>query len=455
MVAISREGPDLMNEPFPAGLKNAFIFSTLNALSFQIILSSPMVLYAKKLGASATILGLIAGMMPLLVIFQIPAANYIPRLGYKRFVYGGWGLRVMFIFVMALVPLAWKVLNPVSQLGLLIFLLFAFNLSRGISSCAWLPWITSLVPLTVRGRYLTIDAAVVNVGSFFAFVVAAFSLGNAPQQWQFSVIFAFSALMGAASLTFLKRIPDAPIPEQQKTSNTPIPWLGISRFGPFRKLLWMNVAWAIGYGGLSAFTTAFLRVEVGLPAQRVLLISSAVFVGGLGSLWLSSRLDRLGSKPILTLSLWMWLAVMLGWVLVSAKWASFDLWLILALQFGVGLAGSLVNTANVRLAMVIVPEMGRNHFFALFSVVLNLTLGLAPVIWGVLIDVWGPVRYQLVGLEWNRFSLFYAGSGLAFLVTLILCRRLEESNATTMPLLLHEILIKTPHRAWTRIWQRD
>ena len=50
-----------------------------------------MVLYAKSLGASATVLGIIAGMMPLLVIFQIPAANYIDRVGFKRFVYAGWG----------------------------------------------------------------------------------------------------------------------------------------------------------------------------------------------------------------------------------------------------------------------------------------------------------------------------------------------------------------------------
>src|SRR3974377_782285 len=90
---------------FPPGLHNAFLFSTFNALSYQIVLSSPMVLYAKTLGASATVLGIIAGMMPLLVIFQIPAANYVARVGFKRFVYAGWGTRVMFIFGMALVPL--------------------------------------------------------------------------------------------------------------------------------------------------------------------------------------------------------------------------------------------------------------------------------------------------------------------------------------------------------------
>lgn len=64
---------------FPPGLHHAYLFSVFNAFSYQIVLNSPMVLYAKTLGASATVLGIIAGMMPLLVIFQIPAASYIPR----------------------------------------------------------------------------------------------------------------------------------------------------------------------------------------------------------------------------------------------------------------------------------------------------------------------------------------------------------------------------------------
>src|SRR5207248_1888605 len=90
------------------------------ACNCQLMLCSPMVLYAKSLGASATILGVVAGMMPLLVIFQIPAAQYVARVGYKRFVYGGWGIRVMFIFVMALVPLASPFLNEANRLALIL-----------------------------------------------------------------------------------------------------------------------------------------------------------------------------------------------------------------------------------------------------------------------------------------------------------------------------------------------
>ena len=102
-------------------------------------------------------------------------------------------------------------------------LLFGFNLSRGISSCAWLPWITALVPGPLRGKYLARDAAVQNLASFITFLIAAACLAGDPRSWQFAVLFAFSAVMGAVSLAFLKRIPDAEMPEEARASKGRVP----------------------------------------------------------------------------------------------------------------------------------------------------------------------------------------------------------------------------------------
>src|SRR5687767_15152446 len=200
--------PTSSSEPerFPPGFTNAFWFAVFNAFSFQIILSSPMVLYAKSLGASATVVGILTGMMPLLVIFQIPAAAYVPRIGYKRFVYGGWGLRVFFIACMSLVPITAAFLNEGARLALVLALSFLFNLSRGISSCAWLPWITALLPPSLRGRYLAADAACMNAASCIVFLITGYVLGSQPTNWEFTAIFAFSALAGFVSLKFLNRI---------------------------------------------------------------------------------------------------------------------------------------------------------------------------------------------------------------------------------------------------------
>jgi len=442
---------------FPPGLHNAFLFAAFNALSFQLVLSSPMVLYAKTLGASATVLGIITGMMPLLVIFQIPAASYIPRLGFKRFVYAGWGTRVLFIFGMALVPLTGGFLDAKNRLALMLMLLFGFNLSRGISSCAWLPWITALVPPDLRGKYLVRDAGVQNSASFVTFLIAAACLTGEPQPrpWQFAILFAFSAIMGAVSLAFLKRIPDAPMPADVRVSSSPVPWLEMLRHPPFKKLLRTIVGWSFAYGGMTAFTVAFLKAEAAMAEGKILLVTSTAFLGGLSSLWfLGSRLDRLGSKPVLTFSFAAWLAVLWGWISLSGGLLPVKLSLVLTLQFLMGLLAALVQMSNTRLAMAIIPVMGRNHFFAIYSVAGNVALGLAPIGWGLLIDAVGKRSPSWLGLSWNRFTVFFAAAALAYLATLVLARRLEEPRAASMEQLLREILIQSPQRFWLRFWPK-
>ena len=451
---MSDEPPTHSTPAFPAGLGHAFLFATFNALSYQMVLGSPMVLYAKSLEASATILGLIAGMMPLLVIFQIPAANHVARVGYKRFVYAGWGMRVLFIFCMAMVPLAGGFLDSATQLALLLMLLFGFNLSRGISSAAWLPWITTLVPLAIRGKYLARDATCGHVASCAAFLLAGACLGQTSRPWQFALIFAFSAVMGAISLNFLKRIPDVAPPETEITAKIGVPWRAIAAHPPFRKLLHFNVAWSFAYGGMATFTVAYLRVEGGLPEGTIMLVTALSFLGGLAGLtYFDSRTDRLGSKPVLTFCLGLWLLILLGWLALAGRVVHPQLVLVILLQLLMGFAYALVNMNQTRLAMVLVPEMGRSHFFALFSVVGNLTLGITPILWGLAIDACRALRLNLAGWELNRYSLFFLGTLAAFGLCLVLCRKLDEPRARDIDELLRDIL-RTPQRLWLRLWPR-
>ena len=440
---------------FPAGLQNAYLFSGFNALSFPLVLSSPMVLYARTLGASATVLGIIAGMMPLLVIFQIPAANYIQRVGFKRFVYAGWGTRVLFIFAMALVPVTGIFIDANNRLGLMLMLLFCFNLSRGISSCAWLPWITILVPAMLRGKYLARDAAVQNSASFLTFLVAAVCLAGHPQPWQFSILFAFSAITGAISLSFLKRIPDVEMPEELRGGKGRVPYLAMISHPPFKKLLRNVVGWSVAYGGMTAFTVTFLKSQLGMSETRILLISAVSFIGGWSSLWfLGHRLDWLGSKPVLTFCYIAWLAVLGGWFSLASGFFHPHLALVLILEFFMGLLAALVQMSNTRLAMAVIPVTGRNHFFAIYSVMGNVTLGLAPIIWGLFIDAVGARAPVMYGLVWNRFALFFLAAALAFIGTLIMARRLEEPEAVSMDQLLLDILRQSPLRFWLRFWPR-
>ncbi len=447
---------DTRKQTFPPGLSNAFLFAVFNALSFQIVLGSPIVLYAQTLGASATVLGIITAMMPLLVMFQIPAANYINQVGYRRFVLSGWSARVVCIFGLALVPLTGVFLETQTRLALVLALLFGFNLLRGISSCAWLPWITMLVPAHLRGRYLARDAAVTNLASFGAFMVAAGCLYGSPRPWQFSVLFLFSALAGTVSLMFLRRIPDVPPPAEPESGKSRVPWFDMVQYKPFKRQLIQLVAWSVAYGGITPFTVAFLKSQTGMAEDKIMMVSSVAFLGGLSSQWfLGSRLDRVGSKPVLGFACAMWVAVAVGWLTLAGELYATGLAVVLVLQFLMGLLAALVNMANTRLAMAIIPPMGRNHYFAIYSVVGNLALGLAPIGWGLVIDAIGTRKFDWLGLSWNRYTIYYAATAVWFVAALLCTRWLEEPEAVSLETLLRDILIESPYRFWLRFWPRS
>ena len=86
----------------PPQATNSFRFSLFNAINFQITLGAPMVLYAKSLGGSATTIGLVASLAPLMTVLQLPTAYFIPRVGYKGFVLFGWSLRAVLLFMLAI-----------------------------------------------------------------------------------------------------------------------------------------------------------------------------------------------------------------------------------------------------------------------------------------------------------------------------------------------------------------
>ena len=70
------------------------------------------------------------------------------------------------------------------------------------------------------------------------------------------------------------------------------------------EFLRLNVAYALSYGGMLTFITAFLRSHENLDERVILVVLGSFFLGGLISPWLAgSRLDRLGSRPALRLAL--------------------------------------------------------------------------------------------------------------------------------------------------------
>ncbi|MEI7865344.1 MAG: MFS transporter, partial [Chthoniobacterales bacterium] len=224
----------------PPGSLNFNGFSFFNAVSFQIILGSPVILFAKSLGASSFILGVLVSLTPLLTILQLWAARFLHRTGYRNFVLAGWGSRTIFTLCIACLPL-WPGISDRTRLAWLLVALFGFNSLRGFASGAWLPWLTALVPENVRGRFLSRDQAFMHTGCLVALLVSSWVMSGPVVEADYAIVFGIGAVAAVISLWFIRRIPEAQTQEQRRESAVLVPWRAMLAYKPFLRLLFFSM----------------------------------------------------------------------------------------------------------------------------------------------------------------------------------------------------------------------
>jgi MFS family permease len=438
----------------PEGVGKAYAFQVFNTASFTIVLSTPMILYFKKLGASATVLGIVLALPQLLNILQIPAAQFVEKMGYRAFVLRGWTLRAAFILGMAGVAILPEQINATTRIALLLFLLFAFNASRGISLCGFLPWITQWIPEEVRGRYISRDqmsAALATVGTM---ILAACYLRPPEARLAYGSLFFASFLTAIVSLWFLQGIPDVPVPPALE-SRVRVPYKEMLLHPPFFKLLVFNAVFLAGQAGGGVFWIPLLRDSFAATDSLILGMTVLWSAACAACLWGFGHLvDRVGSRPLLGLATLVFVAHFSIWASVAARVLPFNLPVICLIQSTSGISISLFNLANTRLVMATVPPMGRSHFFALYTVVTSLVSGVFPIFWGMLLDGltgWGTSwsRWQ-----WNQYSLLYGAVVVIMIIALVTRNHLSEERAMTTDAFLRELLVETPSRALSRLLAR-
>jgi len=438
----------------PTGVGNAYLFQVFNTVSYTIVLGTTMILYFKKLGASATVLGIVLALPALLNILQIPAAHFVEAIGYRAFVLRGWTLRAAFILAMAGVALLPEKINASTRIALLLFLLFAYNASRGISLCGFLPWVTQWIPEEVRGRYVSRDQMSSAVAMLGTMILAAFHLRPPEAKYAYGLLFFASFLTAIISLWFLRRIPDVPVPSSAASPER-VPYKEMLLHPPFFKLLVYNAVFLIAQAGSGVFWIPMLRDSFAATDSLILGMMVLWSAVSAACLWGFGHLvDRVGSRPLLGLATLVFVIHLSCWCSVAARVLPFNLATIFVIQFTSGICVSLFNLANTRLVMATVPAMGRSHFFALYTVVTSLVSGVFPIFWGIVLDTLAGWGVAWSNWQWNQYSISYCAITIIMMVALVLRNRLSEPRAMTTDAFLRELLVETPSRAISRLLAR-
>ncbi len=405
-----------MSTGLPKGAWNVHWFTLFNALSFQIVLGAPVILYAKSLGASSTVIGVMASFVPLVMVLQLPAAKLLHVYGYKKFMRTGWGLRSLFLFMISVVPVL-AFLDTVSKLILLAGALFIFNVLRGIATAAWMPWLAAIIPDGEQTDFFSRDHMFLFGGSLISLVASAsVAIGN-PGDFEFSMVFLLSAVAAVVSVLFINKIPDPAHEETSSSSSQGVPWKEIVLYPPFFSAVVFNVFLLFVVGSLGVFSVEYLHENPDFTVSSVLYLSGLSFVGSLFVLsFLGGRIKRFGTKPVIAGSVLLFALVIGGWFLVASGVIGCSLLMVALLNFLGGVAGAAFNAANARLIFGSVPVLGRNHFFAFFTVLTQLGMGASPVAWGLMLDFIGSYEVVTGGFSWKRHSFYF---GALFFMSLL------------------------------------
>ena len=77
-------------------------------------------------------------------------------------------------------------------------------------------------------------------------------------------------------------------------------------------------------------------------------------------------------------------------------------------------------------------------------------MGISPTLWGVMIDVTSASKAVWLGIEWNEYTLYFAGVAGVLMLTALTTIRLEEAKAARLNELFLDLVRHSPLRSWLR-----
>jgi len=442
---IPTENSDPELAPFRPGL----MFGFFNAMTWQIGIGTPMVLFCEALGATPLQVGLAYSFVFLLTPIQVLATSLLSRYGYKRVMLTGWGLRSLFLIVPMWLAIAAQVSGVAPWMApMLIGSVFWFCFFRTIGAAAITPWLYAILPPYARGRYFSSDQFLSGIAGVGTLLLCVVLFSQLPVFVALLVQYSVAMVGSVFSFTSLRRLPRAKRPPRISLARV---WRDTPRHmfrpSPFRHYLWLAVAYGVVSTPIPPFLAYYLKTGPALTAGEIMSFEVLRYLGVIfAAAFIRRRIDRRGAQPFFLLSMILYLAIaVFWWAGVRGQWevrAAFYL-----AYFVLGLAAAAWTIANLKYLAQVVDEKSQVLMVAVQGAVTSTLGGLSPIGWGILL------RAQDAGggamIDRQVFLVFFAVVAVSVVVLSSLLARLPEDRTEQARSLVIGHAVLRPFRAAT------
>ncbi|MEN6500149.1 MAG: MFS transporter [Rectinema sp.] len=281
------------------------IFNLFNSFSFVFVSGSIITLFALRLGASTSIIGLLNALV-YITFFMLPLGKRMVRHASIIKIFGwGWVIRYIALLPILFAPL----FASRGQTGLAILVLIlgtaGFHISRGVAMIGNNPVLGLLSsgggdkPRSDQGRYLVNVSVVNSVAAILANIVLAFLLGEQASLWTYAIAIGIGIISGLIGCIFLFKVPE---PDAFSSNDSPSLWDETRQAllkPDFRAFIFTFMLLSFLSGMGRSFLPVYAK-EVFTQGDDAIMVYSIVAALGSIAMGLITRLvvDRLGSKPL-------------------------------------------------------------------------------------------------------------------------------------------------------------
>lgn len=384
----------------------AFLMVDGAAATAVVAVTSGIVLaaFALYLGASNSVIGLLAALPFLTQLVQAPAVPLIEKLRRRRVI----AVTGAFLARLALPVLAFIALVPDSAWALpgLVILQLALGGLGAVSSCAWNSWIRDLIPEDRLGRFTARRTTLATGVTLATTVIAGVALDRVPRDDRglvFAVFYASAFVIGLVSVYALARTPEPPMPPPAPGANLMRLLRAPLRDENFRRLILFLAAWQFAVNFASPFFTVYFVSQLRYTVSFVITLSVISQVANILVLGSWGRLsDRFANKSVLAVAAPAYILCIAATALTS----QFDdrtqagAYLV-ALHVVMGMAAAGVGLATVNIALKLAPRGGATAYIAANTLISSLAAGIAPILGGLFADFFARRELSLL-LRWSQ-----------------------------------------------------
>ncbi|MDE2766088.1 MAG: MFS transporter [Chloroflexota bacterium] len=373
-----------------------------------------MAAYALALGANNFHIGVLAALPFFTQVMQLPAILLIERFRMRKAL----GIPCSFAAQLLWIPagaVPFLLDTPgAPAVAAVIGLLALRGMFAPVWVTAWTSWMRDLVPHQILGDYygrrlaaITIVVSVVSLaGSMFVLAWQTWAPAER-ETWAFSFLFIGGALtFGLAGPLFASRVKEPLMPAARQTEQSALAvLLEPLKDKNFAHLVRFLFFWSMAANLATPFFAVYMLTTIGVPLYAVIAftvlgqISTVFFV----RVW-APMADRMGSKPVLSLSASLYTLVILGWVFTTHPDRHFlTLPLLTLLHFfaGVAVAGATVTMSTLTLKSA--PKDKATPFLGVAGAAASIGAGIGPVLGGLMADYFS-IRTLRVDFNWESPS---------------------------------------------------